>query len=442
LTVGDDTPFIPGTNATGSGAAVVTNKWQNPANNNLPATGQNMHNMYFNLDLHPDAQEGTYFLDLTLDAYNDLTLATQTIDTTLEVKIYPKVAKLRITDVSVSTGKISPGKKFTLDVTIQNDGGEAAREIYIEFKEAYVSGEAIIETYENINPTGAKYPFSSDVMRSYIAEILPQSTGVATFTVRGDLNIYPGVTYFQNIEFNYKDSTGNDHTTIDIAPIKSSSSVKASVGGEKYVWDTDREAWISESELASEAVMDWMPWMITAAIIVWLVTLLIIFLFIIKPRYKKEKKQMEVEAAEDSESELPRGRDDSVEGAMKSAQKRGPQDEDLDSFEEDDGQTIDYRNGNEHQNLDQSSPPLAAPGSVNAPKALPPAPKPVAAAPSKSKSGTPIATSVGDNKEVNENDKDDSDLDFEDTLSNDSETVTEENEEKSELPKKGPKNSN
>jgi hypothetical protein len=348
LIVGDGTPFIPGENATVTGKTNVESKWWNPAWTSIPANGQNQDNMYFNLNLHPQATEGTYYLNLTLDMFNEGTLTNVVVPTTLEVKIYPKIAKLRIIDVSVSTGKISPGKEFILDLTIQNDGGEAAREIYIEFKEAYVSGEAIIETYESINPTGAKYPFSSDVIKYYIAEIQPQSTGQASFDVRGDLNIYPGVTYFQNIEFTYKDATGRDHVTTDVAPIKASSSIEATVGGEKYVWDTDREAWINEAELKSEEVMDYTPWIILVVIIVWLITLLIIFFFIIRPRYKKEKMKM-YEEGEEPEGEVPPEDEKTLEGEIEKDQEQ-----------EFGGEIIDYRSGGETP----PPPPGAAPGTA------------------------------------------------------------------------------
>jgi hypothetical protein len=293
LSVGDDTPFIPGENSTLTGKSTVLNKWYNPANNYVCANGQNYDNMYFNLNLHPDADPGTYYLDMTLQIFNERTMTELTVPTTLEVKIYPKIAKLRITNVIVSTGSIKPGKEFTLQLTIQNDGGEAAREIYIDFEEAYITGEAIIESFDEVNPTGAKYPFSSDIMKAYIQEILPHSTGTATFTVVGDLNIYPGVTYFQNIEFNYKDSTGYEHSSTDVVPINSDSSTEAKVDGVKYYWDTDREAWISENELRAEEVTDYMPWMISLVVVIWLVTLLIVFFFIIKPRYLKERTTLE-----------------------------------------------------------------------------------------------------------------------------------------------------
>ncbi len=284
LTIGGNTPFTSDT-----GDTTVKNKWTNPAFNHIPALGQNNNNMYFNVNLNPSIQEGTYDMNMTLQVFNDRTMETVTVPTLLEVKIYPKIAVLRITDVSISTGKVTPGKEFTLQLTIQNDGGEAAREIYVEFKEAYVGGDGIIENYETINPTGARYPFSSSVVKGYVAEIQPSSTGSVSFTVVGDLNIYPGVTYFQNIEFQYKDSTGNTHTTTDVAPIKSDNSVTAKFGGESYVWDTDREAWITEEELAAEAIFNYTPFWILAVIIIWLVTLLIVFLFIIRPKYKKEK---------------------------------------------------------------------------------------------------------------------------------------------------------
>jgi hypothetical protein len=293
LKVGEDTPFIPGANATLSGQSTIWNKWDNPAYNYVTPVSQNLDNMYFNVNMNPEATPGTYYMDMTLEMYNDRTMTTLTVPTTLEVKIYPKIAKLRITDIMVSTGSISPGREFSLTFAIQNDGGETAREIYIEFEEAYISGEAIIESYENINPTGAKYPFSSDIMKAYIDEIDPYSTGTATFTVIGDLNIYPGVTYFQNIEFHFKDSTGYDHSSTDIVPIQSDSSTKVKVDGENYVWDTDREAWISETELAAEEVMDYMPWMISMVVIIWLVTLLIVFMFVIRPKYRKEQLYLE-----------------------------------------------------------------------------------------------------------------------------------------------------
>ncbi len=307
LTVGDDSPFIPGTNATLTGKSTVLNKWSNPAANYITSQGQNLDNLYFNLNLHPNAVAGTYFLDLNLNMFNERTMTSVSVPTTLEVKVYPKIAKLRITQVSVSTGSVKPGKEFTLDVTIQNDGGESAREIYVEFKEAYISGGALIETYDTVNPTGAKYPFSSDVMKAYIQEIQPYSTSTASFTVIGDLNIYPGVTYFQNIEFIFKDSTGYEHTSTDIAPINSDSSTTVKVDGDKYFWDTDREAWISETELAAEEVMDYMPWIIGMIIAIWLVTLLIAFMFIIRPKYQREKQGSTKDGKTDSNTRKPGG---------------------------------------------------------------------------------------------------------------------------------------
>jgi hypothetical protein len=286
LIVGGNTPFEVDSD---SSATNISCKWLNPANNKITAGGQNTNNMYFNLNLDPSATEGTYYLDLDLHMFNDNTMTYVDVPTKLEVKIYPKIAKLRIVDVTVSTGKITPGKEFTLELTIQNDGGEAAREIYIEFLEAYVGQGGMIENYEEINPTGARYPFSSSVVKAYVEEIQPEGTGTATYTVVGDLNIYPGITYFQNIGFDYKDSTGNTHQTTDVAPIKTDNTYTAKVGGENYIWDTDREAWINEKEAAAEEIMDYAPFWIIAVIIIWLVTLLIVFLFIIRPKYRKEK---------------------------------------------------------------------------------------------------------------------------------------------------------
>jgi hypothetical protein len=325
--------------------------------------------MYFTVDLNPNAQEGIYYLDLSLNMLNENTMTEVVLPTTLEVKIYPKVAILRIIDVSVSSGRVSPGKQFTLDFTIQNDGGEAAREIYLEFKEAYVGGTAFIE--EDINPTGAKYPFSSEVIKVYIEEILPESTGSASYSVIGDLNIYPGVTYFQNIEFHYKDSTGGNHVTTDVAPINSDTSITSKVDGENYVWDTDREAWIHEDELAAEEVINWSPWAILAVIIIWIVTLMIVFIYIIKPRYLKEKQKEQPQDKEEDETTEHEETEKELEAG--------------DELEQDQ-EVIDYSSegeGTEETTSPYGSPPgPGAPGATSTPplaastdKALPPATK-------------------------------------------------------------------
>jgi hypothetical protein len=354
LTVGDDTPFIP-SDSTVTGTSVVTGKWFNPAADYLDQKDQNRNNLYFNLNLHPDVTVGTYYLDLNLTMLNAKTMTTVNAPTTLEVKIYPKIASLRIIDVSVSTGKVSPGKKFTLDITIQNDGGEAAREIYIEFLEAYVGSGSFIESSEHINPTGARYPFSSEVMKAYIGEILPASTGQATFTVIGDLNIYPGVTYFQNIQFDYKDSTGVDHASTDVAPIRTDSDITAKVGGENYVWDTDREAWIHEDELAAEEIIDYAPYWITAIVIIWFITFLVAYLFIIKPKYKRD--QMEHGEGGDEEPKAKELHDAEEELDEPSHEPEEPEDEQ---------DIVDYST---------PPPPPPPPAAASAPLALPPAKK-------------------------------------------------------------------
>ncbi len=383
LSVGDGTPFIPGENSTVTGKSTVLNKWYNPAHNYICANDQNLDNMYFNLNLQPKANPGTYYLDLTFEVFNERTMVELTVPTTLEVKVYPKIAKLRITDAIVSTGSIKPGKEFNLQVTIQNDGGEAAREIYIEFKEAYITGEAIIETYEDVNPTGAKYPFSSNIMRAYIEEIQPHSTDTATFTVVGDLNIYPGVTYFQNIEFNYKDSTGYEHTSTDVVPIKSDSSTEAKVDGVKYYWDTDREAWISENELKAEEVADYMPWMISLVAVIWLITLLVAFFFIIRPRYIKEKSNLEKEGVIKTKGKLfgrKKKDEDYIEynaGATESDTQLSKPDEelvssDIDEAQDDDEEanTIDYTTSPEEPVTPESTTPATSDDEY------PPSPKP------------------------------------------------------------------
>ena len=377
LVVGGNTPFIPDASYTG-GTTNVSCKWNNPAFDYVTSGGQNTNNMYFNLNLKPDAQDGTYDLTLYLTMFNDNTRTTITIPTTLEVKIYPKVANLRITDVQVSTGRVTPGKEFTLDLTIQNDGGEAAREIYVDFEEAYVGGGTFIESSEHINPTGSKYPFSSSVMKAYIAEIQPQSTGQATFTVVGDLNIYPGVTYFQNIAFTYKDSTGGDHQTTDVAPIKSDTSINCKVSGEKYVWDTDREAWIHEDELAAEEVMNYTPFWISVVIIIWLVSLIIAFLFIIKPKYKKDKLGMQKE----------------TEKELKAAEKHKDKNESDWVIEEDEegqeeSKDVDYEESDEIPESPYGPPP--GPGGPT-PQPIPLAPSSQGSTPEPEPVSKPVAT--------------------------------------------------
>jgi hypothetical protein len=359
LTVGDGTPFIPGANATMSGQSTVINKWANPAFNYILPNSQNLDNMYFNLNMHPSTTAGTYYLDMNINMFNEQTLTTLSVPTTLEVKIYPKIAKLRIIQVDVSTGSVTPGKEFTLDVTIQNDGGEAARDVYVEFKEAYISGDAIIETYDQVNPTGAKYPFSSSIIKAYITEIQPFSTGTATFTVVGDLNIYPGVTYFQNIEFYFKDSTGYDHTSTDVVPIQSDSSNDAKVDGVKYYWDTDREAWISEAELAAEEVMDYTPFVLGMIIAIWLVTLLVAFMFIIRPRYQKEKQNLPSKSGDERtglRGKFSRNKDAGEITTEDTGQENQEESYETDESEvsteelEDDENIVDYRSETTEQN--------------------------------------------------------------------------------------------
>ena len=123
LQVGGDTPFW---NPLDHSATTVENDMTD-SGDSINAGGDA--NMYWYVDVNPNAAPKTYLVNITLTGRNMDT--TEYITTTMQAVVEVRGFGPELVVSSVTTGDITPGKVFYLNLTIQNMGDDTARDVFV-----------------------------------------------------------------------------------------------------------------------------------------------------------------------------------------------------------------------------------------------------------------------------------------------------------------------
>jgi len=162
-----------------------------------------------NADIVQEANEGFYHLPVSISGLNANTKMSITppADLTLTIRVNPEPPRLIVTDIMYPV-KISAGKEFDLQITVQNDGKDAARDVFVTLMESQRDSDVTVTTDftpDVAKAEGALEPFSTEISKIFVGDIDADSSIIVNYTVKVDVNIVKGRNYEMLVTVEYGD---------------------------------------------------------------------------------------------------------------------------------------------------------------------------------------------------------------------------------------------
>ena len=303
----------------------------------------------FIVDVNPNANPGVHKFDMVFRAMNDYTKQLVTGTIPVEIRVYPVEPILIIQYDNVKAKNVKAGDKFDLTFTIENVGGDDAREIYMTISNDWYDNDPFttigafitaisqdetlnIEDSENVNigelPQKAEIQLkdlgisdTSDIIdserqllapttvvpRIYIDRIDAGQTHTITIRMKADTHMVKGRPYREYILFEYIDSDGLEYRYDEASPDLSTEPIPIIIHTSKD------DPWPGEEGIQSE----------TLAVILIIIIIIIIILLFLGSIYQKRRMGEEGEPEreykykepleEEEEEELPPEEEEPIE---------------------------------------------------------------------------------------------------------------------------------